>query len=110
MPINFNGNVNINGNVEMYGDGSMKITGTEPIEININNLSSYIEKELPISKNKESYKEAADILLNPPQDKNKIIEAIKKLEGFVKESGRAIWIGGLSGFAQEVVKEVVRRI
>jgi len=107
--ISFNGNVEINGNVEVYDNGSMKITGNE-ININISELKSFIEKELPYSINKEEYKKAADILLNPPQDKSVIISAFKKISDFVKESGKAIWIGGLSSLAQEVAKQIAKKI
>ncbi len=109
MAISFNGKVTINGNVEMYDNGSFKITGND-INIDISNLKDFIEKELPYSVNKEAYLEAAEILNNPPQDKSIIQKAFNKISNFVRESGKAVWIGGLKGMAEEVAKEIAQHI
>ncbi|OGI57368.1 hypothetical protein A3B85_00145 [Candidatus Nomurabacteria bacterium RIFCSPHIGHO2_02_FULL_37_13] len=109
MPISFNGSVTINGNVEMYDNGSMKITGNE-VTVNVSELKSFVEKELPFSINKEEYKKAAETLSNPPQDKGLIKKAFHKIIEFTKESGKAIWIAGLTGIAKEVAKEIAQHI
>lgn len=109
MSINFNGKVTINGNVEMYENGSMKITGNE-VNVNIADLKDLIEKTVPYSVNKEDYKKAAEVLSNPPTDKNIVKNAFQKISDFAKESGRAIWLGGLSGIAREVAKEISQHI
>ena len=109
MPISFNGNVTINGNVEMYDNGSMKISGNT-YNIEVSGLEEFIEETLPNSINKEEYKEAARTLNNSPQDKNAIKQAIQKIVEFTKESGKAVWIGGLQGIAKEVAIEISKII
>lgn len=108
MPVNFNGNVTVNGNMEVYGDGNVKITGNQN-EIDIDQLSDFIEKSLPFSPNKQEYKVAADIVKNS-SDKNLIKNALSKIVEFGRESGKAFWITGLKTVAIEVAKEVATHI
>jgi len=109
MSVNFNGDVTVNGNMEVSGDGNVKITGNE-VNVDVSALKDFIEKELPYSENKEEYKKAAEILSNPPQDKNLIKGAFYKMLDFFKESGKVFWITGLRATALEVAKEIAKHI
>lgn len=109
MSVTFNGRVTINGNVEMYDNGSTRITGNQ-VSVSVGELAEFIEKELPYSTNKEEYKEAARVLASSPQDKDIIKKAFIKIGDFVKETGKLIWISGLSGLVQEVAKEIAKRV
>ena len=108
MPVNFNGNVTVNGNMEVFGDGSVKISDNQ-VEVKINDLKTYINKVLPNSINKQSYESAVNDILSS-DDESKIRKAYESLKNFVKESGRSIWISGLSGLAQEVAKNIANHI
>jgi hypothetical protein len=108
MPVNFNGNVTVNGNMEVYGDGNVKITGNQN-EININQLSDFIENSLPFSPNREEYKKAAETIKNS-NDKGLIKSALNKVIEFGKESGKAFWITGLKTIALEVAKQIATHI
>lgn len=109
MAISFNGNVTINGNVEIYDNGSMKISGNT-YNVDVSELEDFIENTLPNSINKEEYKEAARTLNKPLQDESVVKQAIQKLIGFTKESGKAIWIVGLTGIAKAVAEAISKAI
>jgi len=100
MPIQFNGNVTINGNVEVYENGSMKITANQ-INVNINNLSDFIQENLKYSPAKIEYLDAAETL----QNSNKV--ALHKLGEMAKEIGKNVMFTGLSQVVISVIKGVI---
>ncbi len=109
MSVNFNGNVTVNGHMEVFGDGSVRITGNQQDEITIEQLDSYINKNLPSSPNKKEYLDAAKIIKDS-DDKTIIKKALDSIAKFGAESGKAFWISGLKGAALEVVKLVAKNI
>lgn len=109
MSIQFNGKVTINGDVEMYDNGSMKISGNT-YNIDISELEGFIEKTVPNSINKEEYLQAAKEINGGETDKSKLKQAFEKIVSFTKESGKAVWIGGLQGVAKEVAQEISKFI
>jgi len=106
MGIHFNGTVTINGNVEMFDNGSMKITSNQ-VNINVNDLSQFIEENLKYSPNKEEYLKAAEIL-KTSNDKSEIKSAITKLKNVANELSKNIFFSGLSQVAVEAIKEMLK--
>jgi len=105
MPIQFNGNVTINGNVEVYENGSMKITANQ-INVNINNLSDFIQENLKYSPAKIEYLDAAETLQNS-NDPDTIKVALHKLGEMAKEIGKNVMFTGLSQVVISVIKGVI---
>lgn len=106
MGIHFNGQVTINGNVEMYDNGSMKITANQ-LNINVNNLPSFIEENLKDSPSKLEYLEAAETI-KTSNEPSKIKEALNKLESMAKELGKNLLFSGLSQMVIDVIKDVLK--
>ncbi len=109
--VTFNGNVTINGNVETYNNGSVKIIDDQAPKtvLSVFQLKNFIETKLPHSISKEKYKEAADILSNPPKDKNLIIEAILSIRNFSIEAKQNIVINDTSDPVKEAFQELLKQ-
>ena len=122
--ITFNAPTTFNGNVEMFDNGSMKITGIEVNQVNVDikNLPNFIEENLKYSPNKEAYLEMARILASSDDkakilyadDKAKIRDAITKFlnmsKEFGKKFGKTVVVTGISTVTEKVFKAILKTL
>ena len=106
MGIYFNGQVTINGDVEMYENCSMRMI-TNQLNVDIRDLTSFIEENLKYSSNKVEYLDAAETLRNS-NEPSKVKKAITKLKEMTKELGKNIMFTGLSQTIIDIIKEAIR--